>query len=72
MGAHGIRVNAVGPGVTRTPMLADGGLASHSPIDSYGQVQRLLPVARRIRRLAYRAPGETRPEVLCPRSTQGL
>ena len=88
-GAHGIRVNAVGPGVTRTPMLAkpeqlpgwvegltertalgrlgeaddvaetivavlemswvtgqtvfaDGGLALHSPIDSYGQVQRLL------------------------------
>ena len=88
-GVHGIRVNAVGPGVTRTPMLAnpeqlpgwvealtqrtalgrlgeaddiaevivavlemswvtgqtvfaDGGLALHSPIDSYGQVQRLL------------------------------
>ena len=87
-GAHGIRVNAVGPGVTRTPMLAnpeqlpgwvegltertalgrlgeaddvaetivavlemswvtgqtvfaDGGLALHSPIDAYGQVQRL-------------------------------
>jgi len=87
-GAYGIRVNAVGPGVTRTPMLgeperlpgwveglcertalgrlgdaadvagaivgvlelpwmtgqvvhADGGLALHSPIDSYGQVQRL-------------------------------
>ncbi|SOX55244.1 NAD(P)-dependent oxidoreductase [Mycobacterium ahvazicum] len=87
-GTHGIRVNAVGPGVTRTPMLpnpealpgwvegltertplgglgqpddvaeaivgvlelpwvtgqivhADGGLALHSPIDSYGQVQRL-------------------------------
>ena len=87
-GSHGIRVNAVGPGVTRTPMLsqaerlpgwveglsertalgrlgeaddvaeaivavlemswvtgqtvfADGGLALHSPIDSYGQVQRL-------------------------------
>jgi NAD(P)-dependent dehydrogenase (short-subunit alcohol dehydrogenase family) len=87
-GEHGIRVNAVGPGVTRTPMLArpeqlpgwvdgltertplgrlgeaddvaeaivavlalswvtgqtvfaDGGLALHSPIDSYGQVQRL-------------------------------
>src|ERR1700736_1914476 len=87
-GAHGIRVNAVGPGVTRTPMLAqaeqlpgwvdglgqrtalgrvgeaddvaeaivavlemgwvtgqtvlaDGGLALHSPIDTYGQVQRL-------------------------------
>jgi NAD(P)-dependent dehydrogenase (short-subunit alcohol dehydrogenase family) len=88
-GSYGIRVNAVGPGVTRTPMLpnperlpgwveglsertalgrlgeatdvagaivgvlelpwvtgqivhADGGLALHSPIDSYGQVQRLL------------------------------
>ncbi|RDH76204.1 SDR family NAD(P)-dependent oxidoreductase [Mycolicibacterium moriokaense] len=88
-GVHGIRVNAVGPGVTRTPMLAnpeqlpgwvealtertalgrlgeaddiaeaivavlemswvtgqtvfaDGGLSVHSPIDSYGQVQRLL------------------------------
>ncbi|WP_319447602.1 MULTISPECIES: SDR family oxidoreductase [unclassified Mycobacterium] len=88
-GAHGIRVNAVGPGVTRTPMLAkpeqlpgwvegltertalgrlgeaddvaetivgvlemswvtgqtvfsDGGLALHSPIDAYGQVQRLM------------------------------
>jgi NAD(P)-dependent dehydrogenase (short-subunit alcohol dehydrogenase family) len=87
-GAHGIRVNAVGPGVTRTPMLAkperlpgwvegltertalgrlgeaddiadaivavlemhwvtgqtvfaDGGLALHSPIDAYGQTQRL-------------------------------
>ena len=87
-GAHGIRVNAVGPGVTRTPMLAkpeqlpgwvdgltertalgrlgeaddiaetivvmlemswvtgqtifaDGGLALHSPIDAYGQIQRL-------------------------------
>ena len=87
-GAHGIRVNAVGPGVTRTPMLAkpeqlpgwveglsertalsrlgeaddvaeaivavlemswvtgqivfvDGGLAQHSPIDAYGQVQRV-------------------------------
>ena len=87
-GAHGIRVNAVGPGVTRTPMLAkpeqlpgwvegltertalgrlgeaddvaeaivgvlgdvlghgqtlfaDGGLALQSPIDAYGQVQRL-------------------------------
>ena len=94
-GTHGIRVNAVGPGVTRTPMLAspellpgwvdgltgrtalgrlgeaddiaeaivavlemswvtgqtvfaDGGLALHSPIDSYGQVQRLL--ARRERK----------------------
>ena len=88
-GAHGIRVNAVGPGVTRTPMLAeaeqlpgwvaaltertalgrlgqaediadviiavlemswvtgqtvfaDGGLALHSPIDAYGQLQRLM------------------------------
>lgn len=87
-GAHGIRVNAVGPGVTRTPMLAkpealpgwvdgltertalgrlgeaedvaevivgllgmswvtgqtlfaDGGLALQSPIDAYGQIQRL-------------------------------
>jgi NAD(P)-dependent dehydrogenase (short-subunit alcohol dehydrogenase family) len=87
-GPHGIRVNAVGPGVTRTPMLAkpealpgwvegltertplgrlgeaddvaeaivgvlelswvtgqtvfaDGGLALQSPIDAYGQVQRL-------------------------------
>jgi len=87
-GPHGIRVNAVGPGVTRTPMLAqaeqlpgwveglgqrtalgrvgeaddvaeaivavlemgwvtgqtvlaDGGLSLHSPIDTYGQVQRL-------------------------------
>ena len=87
-GVHGIRVNAVGPGVTRTPMLAqaeqlpgwvegltertvlgrlgepddiaevivsvlemswvtgqilfaDGGLALHSPIDAYGQMQRL-------------------------------
>jgi NAD(P)-dependent dehydrogenase (short-subunit alcohol dehydrogenase family) len=87
-GGYGIRVNAVGPGVTRTPMLgepeqlpgwveglcertalgrlgdaadvagaivgvlelpwvtgqvvhADGGLALHSPIDSYGQMQRL-------------------------------
>ena len=87
-GPHGIRVNAVGPGVTRTPMLAqaeqlpgwldgltqrtalgrpgmaddvaeaivavlemgwvtgqtvlaDGGLALHSPIDTYGQIQRL-------------------------------
>ena len=93
-GAHGIRVNAVGPGVTRTPMLAkpeqlpgwvegltertalgrlgtpddiaeaivamlemswvtgqivfaDGGLALHSPIDPYGQTQRVL--ARRPR-----------------------
>jgi NAD(P)-dependent dehydrogenase (short-subunit alcohol dehydrogenase family) len=88
-GANGIRVNAVGPGVTRTPMLAkpeqlpgwvegltertalgrlgeaddvaeaitslldlswvtgqtlfaDGGLALQSPIDAYGQVQRLM------------------------------
>lgn len=88
-GPHGIRVNAVGPGVTRTPMLAeaarlpgwidalnertalgrlgeaddvaeavvallemswvtgqtvfaDGGLALQSPIDAYGQMQRLL------------------------------
>jgi NAD(P)-dependent dehydrogenase (short-subunit alcohol dehydrogenase family) len=88
-GSYGIRVNAVGPGVTRTPMLpnperlpgwveglsertalgrlgeatdvagaivgvlelpwvtgqivhADGGLALHSPIDSYGQLQRVL------------------------------
>jgi NAD(P)-dependent dehydrogenase (short-subunit alcohol dehydrogenase family) len=87
-GAQGIRVNAVGPGVTRTPMLAkpeslpgwvegltertalgrlgeaddvaeaivglldmswvtgqtlfaDGGLALQSPIDAYGQIQRL-------------------------------
>ncbi|MEB3981037.1 SDR family NAD(P)-dependent oxidoreductase [Mycobacterium sp. 663a-19] len=87
-GGHGIRVNAVGPGVTRTPMLtdaerlpgwvdalsertalggvgdaadvagaivgvlelpwvtgqivhADGGLALHSPIDAYGQLQRI-------------------------------
>ncbi|MDT5017722.1 MAG: hypothetical protein QOD39_3882 [Mycobacterium sp.] len=93
-GGHGIRVNAVGPGVTRTPMLAkpeqlpgwveglsertalgrlgeaddiaetivsvlemswvtgqtifaDGGLALHSPIDAYGQIQRLM--ARRSR-----------------------
>ncbi len=88
-GAHDIRVNAVGPGVTRTPMLAkpeqlpgwveglsertalgglgaatdvagaivgvlelpwvtgqivhaDGGLALHSPIDAYGQLQRVM------------------------------
>jgi NAD(P)-dependent dehydrogenase (short-subunit alcohol dehydrogenase family) len=88
-GVHGIRVNAVGPGVTRTPMLAkpeqlpgwvegltertalgrlgeaddvaeaivailemswvtgqtvfaDGGLALHSPIDAYGQLQRVI------------------------------
>lgn len=94
-GTHGIRVNAVGPGVTRTPMLArpeqlpgwvegltertalgrlgeaddvaeaivavlemtwvtgqtvfaDGGLALHSPIDSYGQLQRVM--ARRTKK----------------------
>jgi NAD(P)-dependent dehydrogenase (short-subunit alcohol dehydrogenase family) len=88
-GPSGIRVNAVGPGVTRTPMLArpeqlpgwvdglkertalgrlgeaddvaeaivavlemswvtgqtvfaDGGLALHSAIDAYGQIQRLM------------------------------
>jgi NAD(P)-dependent dehydrogenase (short-subunit alcohol dehydrogenase family) len=88
-GSYGIRVNAVGPGVTRTPMLADverlpgwveglsertalgrlgeaadvagaivgilelpwvtgqvvhadGGLALHSPIDAYGQLQRVM------------------------------
>ena len=88
-GPHGVRVNAVGPGVTRTPMLAkpeqlpgwvegltertalgrlgeaedvaeviasileltwvtgqtlfaDGGLSLQSPIDAYGQVQRLM------------------------------
>lgn len=88
LGAHGIRVNAIGPGVTRTPMLAkpealpgwvdalnertplgrlgeagdiaqaavallemdwvtgqvllaDGGLSLHSPIDAYGQQERL-------------------------------
>jgi NAD(P)-dependent dehydrogenase (short-subunit alcohol dehydrogenase family) len=88
-GSHGIRVNAVGPGVTRTPMLgdaealpgwaegisertalgglgeapdvagaivgilelpwvtgqivhADGGLALHSPVDAYGQRQRVM------------------------------
>jgi NAD(P)-dependent dehydrogenase (short-subunit alcohol dehydrogenase family) len=88
-GSYGIRVNAVGPGVTRTPMLvdverlpgwveglsertalgrlgeaadvagaivgmlelpwvtgqivhADGGLALHSPIDAYGQMQRVI------------------------------
>ncbi len=92
-GTHDIRVNAVGPGVTRTPMLAnpealpgwvegmsertalgglgqaadvagaivgvlelpwvtgqivhaDGGLALHSPIDAYGQVQRLMAQQR--------------------------
>ncbi|TPG31700.1 SDR family NAD(P)-dependent oxidoreductase [Mycolicibacterium hodleri] len=95
-GPHGIRVNAVGPGVTRTPMLAkperlrgwvegltertalgrlgeaddvaeviaslldlswvtgqtlfaDGGLALQSPIDAYGQVQRLAREAERDR-----------------------
>lgn len=88
-GVHGIRINAVGPGVTRTPMLpdaekwpawvegmskrtalrrlgepadvaeailgtlemswvtgqvihADGGLSLHSPIDAYGQVEKLM------------------------------
>jgi NAD(P)-dependent dehydrogenase (short-subunit alcohol dehydrogenase family) len=88
-GSYGVRVNAVGPGVTRTPMLADverlpgwveglsertalgrlgeaadvagaivgilelpwvtgqvvhadGGLALHSPIDAYGQLQRVM------------------------------
>jgi NAD(P)-dependent dehydrogenase (short-subunit alcohol dehydrogenase family) len=88
-GVHGIRVNAIGPGVTRTPMLAkpeqlpgwvaglsertalgglgeaadvagaivgvlelpwvtgqivhaDGGLSLHSPIDAYGQLQRVM------------------------------
>jgi NAD(P)-dependent dehydrogenase (short-subunit alcohol dehydrogenase family) len=88
-GSYDIRVNAVGPGVTRTPMLtdaarlpgwvdalsertalgrlgeaadvagaivgvlelpwvtgqvvhADGGLALHSPIDAYGQLQRVM------------------------------
>ena len=88
-GDYGIQVNAVGPGVTRTPMLAkperlpgwvealsertalgglgeaadvagaivgvlelpwvtgqivhaDGGLALHSPIDAYGQLQRVM------------------------------
>jgi NAD(P)-dependent dehydrogenase (short-subunit alcohol dehydrogenase family) len=92
-GVHGIRVNAVGPGVTRTPMLAnveqlpgwveglsertalgrlgevadvagaivgvlelpwvtgqivhaDGGLALHSPIDAYGQLQRVMAQKR--------------------------
>jgi NAD(P)-dependent dehydrogenase (short-subunit alcohol dehydrogenase family) len=92
-GGYGIRVNAVGPGVTRTPMLAeaeqlpgwvegltertalgrlgeaadvadvivgvlelpwltgqivhaDGGLALHSPIDAYGQMQRLREKVR--------------------------
>jgi NAD(P)-dependent dehydrogenase (short-subunit alcohol dehydrogenase family) len=99
-GRHGIRVNAVGPGVTRTPMLAqaerlpgwvdgvrertalgrlgepddvaaaivailemrwvtgqiihaDGGLALHSPIDAYGQMQRLSgPVSRPPKKLS--------------------
>lgn len=93
-GTHDIRVNAVGPGVTRTPMLAnpealpgwvegmsertalgglgqaadvagaivgvlelpwvtgqivhaDGGLALHSPIDAYGQLQRLMAQKKR-------------------------
>ncbi|OBK12681.1 SDR family NAD(P)-dependent oxidoreductase [Mycobacterium asiaticum] len=92
-GVHGIRVNAVGPGVTRTPMLpdaekwpawvegmskrtalrrlgepddiaeaivgvlemswvtgqvlhADGGLSLHSPIDAYGQVEKLARLKR--------------------------
>ncbi|OBK28152.1 glucose 1-dehydrogenase [Mycobacterium asiaticum] len=92
-GIHGIRVNAVGPGVTRTPMLpdaekwpawvegmskrtalrrlgepgdiaeaivgvlemswvtgqvlhADGGLSLHSPIDAYGQVEKLMRLKR--------------------------
>jgi NAD(P)-dependent dehydrogenase (short-subunit alcohol dehydrogenase family) len=92
-GTYGVRVNAVGPGVTRTPMLAnaeqlpgwvegltertalqrighaddiaetivavlemswvtgqivfaDGGLALHSPIDAYGQLQRLMARGR--------------------------
>ncbi|VBA57033.1 Dihydroanticapsin 7-dehydrogenase [Mycobacterium attenuatum] len=92
-GTHNVRVNAVGPGVTRTPMLpnpeawpgwvdglsrrtalgrlgevsdvagaivgvlelpwvtgqvvhADGGLALHSPIDAYGQVERLIRLKR--------------------------
>lgn len=92
-GTYGIRVNAVGPGVTRTPMLpnpeawpgwvdglsrrtalgrmgevadvagailgvlelpwvtgqvvhADGGLALHSPIDAYGQLERLMRLKR--------------------------
>ena len=92
-GGYGIRVNAVGPGVTRTPMLpnpealpgwvegmsertalgglgeasdvagaivgvlelhwvtgqivhADGGLALHSPIDAYGQLQRVMAQKR--------------------------
>lgn len=97
-GVHGIRVNAIGPGVTRTPMLpgadtwpawldgvskrtplrrlgepedvagvivgvlempwvtgqvvhADGGLALHSPIDAYGQVEKLMRL-KRLRALA--------------------
>jgi NAD(P)-dependent dehydrogenase (short-subunit alcohol dehydrogenase family) len=95
-GDYGIRVNAVGPGVTRTPMLgepeqlpgwveglsertalgrlgeaadvaaviigvlelpwvtgqvvhADGGLALHSPIDAYGQTQRLRGKVKQLR-----------------------
>ncbi|BBU21924.1 SDR family NAD(P)-dependent oxidoreductase [Mycobacterium xenopi] len=96
-GRYGIRVNAVGPGVTRTPMLgeperlpgwvedlqqrtalgrlgepadvagailgvlelpwvtgqvvhADGGLALHSPIDPYGQTQRLVAMKDQVNR----------------------
>ncbi len=92
-GTYGIRVNAVGPGVTLTPMLpdpevwpgwvdgiarrtalgrigdatdvaaaivgvlelpwvtgqvvhADGGLALHSPIDAYGQLEKLMRLKR--------------------------
>lgn len=95
-GSYGIRVNAVGPGVTRTPMLgdaeqlpgwvdvvtertalgrlgeptdvagvivgvlelpwvtgqvvhADGGLALHSPVDTYGYVQQLRRKVKRPR-----------------------
>jgi NAD(P)-dependent dehydrogenase (short-subunit alcohol dehydrogenase family) len=95
-GSYGIRVNAVGPGVTRTPMLgdaeqlpgwvdvvtertalgrlgeptdvagvivgvlelpwvtgqvvhADGGLALHSPVDTYGHVQQLRRKVKRPR-----------------------
>lgn len=94
-GGYGIQVNAVGPGVTRTPMLAkpeqlpgwvealsertalgglgeaadvagaivgvlelpwvtgqivhaDGGLALHSPIDAYGQLQRVMARKNRL------------------------